>query len=180
MRNSFTQALCRFALAALMLLPGAATAQVREHEVKAAFLFKFPSFVEWSEKAFSTADSPLKIGVMAADEVLAELQNIASGRLMHGRSVIVRRVLEEEKVSDLHVLFVGRGASAVIPKLRQVPNLLVVSESDGALEQGSVINFVRSQGRVRFEVALDSAERHELRISSRMLAVARSVRPGKL
>lgn len=180
MRNPLTQAFCRLAAVALILLSGAASGQVREHEVKAAFLFKFPSFVEWSEKAFTAPGAPLKIGVMAADEVLAELQNMASGRLVQGRSLIVRRVLEEENVSDLHVLFVGRGASAVIPKLRQIPNLLVVSESDGALEQGSVINFVRSQGRVRFEVALDSAERHELRISSRMLAVARSVRPGKL
>lgn len=166
-------------LAAFVLFPGMAAGQIREHELKAAFLFKFPSFVEWPEKAFNASDAPLRIGVMAADEVLAELRNIVAGHQVQGRPIVVRRVLEEENVSDLHVLFVGREASAVLPRLRQVPNLLVVSESQDALEQGSVINFVRSQGRVRFEVALDSAERRELRISSRMLSVARYVRPGK-
>jgi hypothetical protein len=33
---------------------------------------------------------------------------------------------------------------------------------------------------VRFEVSLEGAERRSLRISSRMLAVAQNVRPGKL
>jgi hypothetical protein len=33
---------------------------------------------------------------------------------------------------------------------------------------------------VRFEVALDAAERRGLRISARMLAVAQHVQPGKL
>jgi len=55
----------------------------------------------------------------------------------------------------------------------------VVCEWDGALEQGAVVNFVPAEGRVRFEVALDAAERRGLRISSRMLAVALNVRGGK-
>lgn len=179
MNGAFRRILCCGFLATLALLPGIASGQIDEHQVKAAFLFKFPAFVEWPEKAFAASDAPLRIGVMAADQVLAELRNIVVGRQVQGRPIVVQRVQEEEKVSDLHMLFVGRQASAVIPRLRQVPNLLVVSESEDALELGSVINFVRSQGRVRFEIALDSAERHELRISSRMLSVARYVRPGK-
>jgi len=53
-----------------------------------------------------------------------------------------------------------------------------VTESDGALTQGSMINFVLVDRRVRFEVALDSAEKSGLKLSSRLLAVARQVRTG--
>ncbi|MGH7338017.1 MAG: YfiR family protein [Myxococcota bacterium] len=55
-----------------------------------------------------------------------------------------------------------------------------MSDAERGLDQGAVVNFVRSEGRVRFEVAVDAAEQRELRISSRMLAVASNVRPGKL
>jgi hypothetical protein len=58
--------------------------------------------------------------------------------------------------------------------------VLLVTEWPGALEQGSMINFLLSDGRVRFEVALDKADAGRLRISSRLLAVAVSVRGGRL
>jgi hypothetical protein len=55
----------------------------------------------------------------------------------------------------------------------------VVSESPGALNAGSAINLVvASDGRVRFEIALDAADRSGLRLSSRLLALAQTVRPG--
>jgi hypothetical protein len=53
-----------------------------------------------------------------------------------------------------------------------------VTESHGALAQGSMINFVLVDRRVRFEVALDAAEKNGLRLSSRLLAVAQQVRTG--
>ena len=39
------------------------------------------------------------------------------------------------------------------------------------------INLILVDGRVRFEVALDAAERSGLRLSSRLLALAHTVRP---
>ena len=41
-----------------------------------------------------------------------------------------------------------------------------------------MINFRVQDGNVRFDIALDTAERAGLRISSRLLAVAQSVRAG--
>ena len=54
----------------------------------------------------------------------------------------------------------------------------VVELLGGALNQGSMINFVIVDRRVRFEVALDSVERSGLKLSSRLLAVAQQVRTG--
>jgi hypothetical protein len=55
---------------------------------------------------------------------------------------------------------------------------LIVTETEGGLAQGSVINFVVVEGRVRFEISLESAEKRNLRLSSRLLAVAHAVRVG--
>ncbi|MDQ5848319.1 MAG: YfiR family protein [Pseudomonadota bacterium] len=169
----------RLLAALLLLVPLIAAGQALEHEIKAAFVFKFLSFVEWPAQAFARPETPISIGVLGAEEVYNELQEIVPGRVVQGRPVTVRRVREGESLNGLHVLYVGRGGAPVLAKLGQARNLLVITEWDGALDQGGIINFVHSEGRVRFEVALDTAERRGLHISSRMLAVAQNVRSAK-
>jgi hypothetical protein len=169
-------------LAAALLAP-AATAQTggSEVQIKAAFLYKFGGFVEWPAGAFASADSPFAIGVLGAGAVAAELERITAGRTVQDRPISLRRVRRGESSGGLHVLFVGREEAARLPEIlaaAQGEALLVVTESDNALAHGSVINFVAADEKVRFDVALPAAERGQLRISSRLLAVARKVLPG--
>ena len=53
--------------------------------------------------------------------------------------------------------------------------MLIVTESDDALQHGSIINFVIVDGQVRFEVSLDAARRRNIHLSSRLLSVAHTV-----
>lgn len=154
-----------------------AGAQAPEHELKAAFLFKFLSFVEWPQAPRPT-DTPLVIGVLGADEIAAQLELIVPGRSAQGREVTVRRMREGESAAGLHMLFIGREALRARAGDAKPPAsaLLTVCDWPGALDQGCVINFVRTGERIGFDVALDTAERRGLRISSRMLAVAQNVR----
>lgn len=161
-------------------MPLCAFGQALEHEVKAAYLFRFLAFVEWPQSSFLRPDSPIVIGVLGDEAVLEELRAIVPGRVVQGRPVAAVRLREDASLAGVHVLFVGREASAQLARLAPTRAILVVSDSERGLDQGAVVNFVRAEGRVRFEVAVDAAEQRELRISSRMLAVASSVRPGKL
>jgi hypothetical protein len=149
-----------------------------ETRVKAAFLYKFAGYVEWPAGTLNRRDSPIVFGVVGADELAAELTQLTDGRNVEGHPVSVRRVRDGAGLGGVHVLFIGRSESGTFAQLaRSVPKgTLLVTEAEGALEHGSVINFVVSDGRVRFEVALDAAERRGLRLSSRMLAVASAVR----
>jgi hypothetical protein len=76
------------------------------------------------------------------------------------------------------VLFIGQSDA---PRLAETlaaakgQALLTVTESDSAIAHGSMINFVAEDQRVRFDIAPASAERGQLKISSRLLAVARRV-----
>ena len=152
-----------------------------EHQVKAAFLYKFAGFVDWPAASFARPDAPLTIAVAGAETVAAELVQATTGRTVEGRTVTVKRVKSGESLAGVHILFVGKAESARLNQWVQSarPNaVLVVTESDGALAQGSVINFVIADRRVRFEVALDSAEKSKLKLSSRLLAVAQQVHTG--
>jgi hypothetical protein len=152
-----------------------------EQRVKAAFLYQFAGYVEWPPNAFAQAGTPVTIAVLGADALAAELSQVVAGRTIGGRTVSMRRVKPGESLAGVHILFIGRAESARLSQLAQAAQpraILTVTESDGALEQGSMINFVLVDRRVRFEVALDSAEKGGLKLSSRLLAVAQQVRTG--
>jgi hypothetical protein len=150
-----------------------------EYQVKAAFLYKFLGFVEWPNAIFSRADAPIVIGVLGAEPLAEELSRIVVSRTVSGRSVAVRRFGGGDPVVDVHVLFVSRANSARLPAILAATRgraLLTVSESDDArASEGSVINFVTVDDKVRFDVRLDRAEQAGLRISARLLSVARKV-----
>ena len=147
--------------------------------MKAAFLYKFAGYVDWPASAFAQPDSPFVIGILGAPEVAAELERLVPARSVSGRPVSLRRLKEGEGLRGVHLLFLGRSDSnlrAILPGAQQ-QSVLTVTESEQGLELGATINFVLLDDRIGFEVSLEVAERSGLKISSRMLAVARRVVP---
>ena len=167
-------------LAAMALVP--ALAQVdraaAETQIKAAFLYKFSGFVEWPPKAFARPDSPFTIGVIGADELATDLEQIVKGRTVLERAVVVRRMRRGESVAGIQMLFIGQAEGTRLAEILAIAkgqSVLTVTESENALSHGSMINFVFVDDKVRFDVALPQAERGALKISARLLAVARKV-----
>ena len=175
--------LLRLALTALLATSAIQTCHAQadpdaEYRVKAAFLYKFGSFVEWPSQAFARPDSPLAIGVIDADDLADELGRIVAGRSVNGRSIAVRKLHRGDSVAGLHILFIGRADAGrvadIVAGARGQP-LLTVTESEDGIEHGSSINFVVVDDKVRFDVALPSSDPGQIKISARLLAVARKV-----
>jgi hypothetical protein len=51
--------------------------------------------------------------------------------------------------------------------------------AEGALIHGSIINLTVSGDRVRFEVSLDAAAESQLKLNSRLLAVAQAIQESR-
>lgn len=174
--------------AAAVLLATAALAQSPpaqdEAKVKAGFLLRFAQFVAWPEEALPQPDTPLVVGLAGAEGIAGDLsQQAVTSRATLGRPVIVRTVKVGDDVSALHVLFVGMEERLRIAQYAGAirgEHILLVTESPGALDQGSMINFVVADRRVKFEIALDTAEKAGLVLSSRLLAVAIRVLKSEL
>ena len=156
----------------------AETDALLERRVKAAFLYQFIPYVEWPAPP-AAPDAPVVIAVVGSDDVVAEINGVIGGRTASGRPVTVRRWREADLQTGPSVVYVRREESGRLPAIAraaQATGTLVVSESETGLKQGSMINFQIAEGRVRFDVALPHVETAGLRISSRLLAVAREVR----
>jgi YfiR/HmsC-like len=158
----------------------AATSPALERRVKAAFLYKFLGYAEFPAGAFADAASPVTIGVVGADELAAELARIVGGRTVNNRPILVRVLRETELGAAVQLLFIGGHDSAKVGRLVRAAGgaLLIVTECEGGLQQGSTINFRIVDERVRFDVALDAAERNGIKLSSRLLTVANRVQKG--
>jgi hypothetical protein len=169
--------------AALALLAGVApaaqaqAAAARDSAVKAAFLYKFGSFVEWPAGSFKAPQEPLVIGVVGDDAVADDLEQLAAGRSVEGRPLKIRTLRDGEPPGPVHILFIGSmRPQRLRDLLAATPGpVLVVTQQEGALAAGSVINFAAEGGRVRFDASLASAEVRDLKLSARLLAVARNV-----
>lgn len=165
--------------------PGSALAQgvtqATEAEIKAAYLLRFMGFVEWPDAAFASPDAPLRMGVLDADQVATELTSMARGRLLGRRPIVPQRLRGEDSVNGLHALFVGRDSKSRLAGLVAGAGdqaLLTVAENGDTPVPGSAITFVVVDGKVRFDVVLPVAEQLHVKISSRLLPVARRVLSG--
>jgi hypothetical protein len=154
--------------------------EVAEWQVKAAYLYKFGSYVEWPDRTFTGPDSPLTIGVYGADTLADALVKIAAGHTVNGRSVNVRKLQNQDAIAGVNVLFIGgtnNERDAALLELAKNQPILTVTESEQALTLGSMINFVLVDGRVRFEASPKAAKQNNLTISARLLQAAYRVLP---
>lgn len=152
-----------------------------EYEVKAAFLYNFAKFVAWPSQAFPSSSSPLRICVFGQNPFGDSLRRIVQDKFISGRAISNEQVNSATQARACHILFMGRSEQArmqqALASVNDLP-VLTVGDSGDFLPLGGVINFVVEQDRVRFEISLAAAQRQRLKISSKLLAVARVVDAG--
>jgi hypothetical protein len=150
-------------------------------EVKAAYLFNFAKFVEWPGGE-SAAAGPLLLGVMGSDGVADALARIVRGKAIGGRALEVRRATSADNLARFHLLFVGTSQQPNLGEfLRRVDGsgVLTVSDIESFCRLGGTIGLVLEENRVKFEINLEPAERARLKVSSKLLNLARTVYPAR-
>jgi hypothetical protein len=162
--------------------PARAAEAYSEDAVIAAYLYRIAGYVDWPDEG--AGSEPFSIAVYGAPAIERELKRLMPGHLIHNHPVEVREMSgarDLNRPGRVQILFVGAGYGgtlhALLAALGSKPTL-VVSDEDGGLDEGSMLNFVTIDHRVRFEVSLTAADRSNLKISSELLAVAVRVRGG--
>ncbi len=169
-------ALAGLLFAAAITMQHAVAQPVPEDSVKAAFLYRFTDYVEWPAPALQSAQ--FTIAVLDDPGVAADLEHILTGRQVKGRTAQVKLIHHAKEAADAQVVFVGAGDAdahrRLIATLSGHPALIVTDENHG-LEEGSTVNFMLIDHKLRFEISLTAAARSGLKISSELLSVAARV-----
>lgn len=172
--------MCMFMLPNLYAAPADNTTNL-EHQVKAAYIYKFTSFVEWPDGIFANSTSPIVIGVAGEDGLFDALQRVVAGHTSNGHSINVRKLGPRDSVQGLHVLFLGQQNKALVSELLAACHgnaILTVTDAADTYALGSMVNFLMSEDKLRFEVALKPVGISRLKISARMLSAAFKVSPA--
>jgi hypothetical protein len=157
--------------------------QPSEYQLKAAFLFNFAKFVDWPEKTYSSPQSPFLLCVIgqdpfggALDEYLAmtmggrtvQVAHFPNATLLAGaRRCQITFVSASEKIHFRDVIENLKGAS-----------VLLVGDTDGFAAAGGTIEFTLEDNHIRFAINPDAAQRADLKVSSKLLALAKIVHDG--
>lgn len=173
--------LLRLAIA-LMLLSSSAHSQAgtaTEYQVKAAFLYNFAKFVEWPTEAFSQPSAPFHLCVFGDDPFEGELERIVREKTIGGRPLRVLQPKRADRARGCHILFVASSDRKKVRSLLEAlsgSTTLTVGDTSEFTRLGGMINFLVEGGRVRFEINPEAAQENRLRISAKLLSLARIAR----
>ena len=169
---------CLLFLGLLSTLSPAVQAQTgNEYQVKAAFLYNFAKFVDWPPEAFAGRSGKLVIGVIGEDPFGGALDQAINGKTIGGRSLVVHRLRWGQDLRSCHILFISSSERQRLPQIIQSlrgASVLTVGDMGQFNQQGGIINFVLEANKVGFEINSRGAHRARLRISSKLLALAKN------
>lgn len=172
------KSLLAVSIACLMLATPRVRAEAppREHQVKAAFIYNFVQFTQWPAKGFEKSDSPIVIGVMGQTLVKDALAQLIKDKTVQGRPLQLKALENAASTQGCHVLFVGsehRGQLVEILEKAAHQGMLTVGDVEPFTRAGGMIRLFLEEKKVRFEIRPKMAERAGLKISSKLLKLAR-------
>jgi hypothetical protein len=146
--------------------------------VKAAFLYNFVTFTEWPALP---PDAPMVACVVGDDGVAAALSEIVRIRTVDKHRLVLGPSEDRATWGTCHLLFISdsemRRSANALAAITTLP-VLTVSDSKGFAEAGGVIELYANAGRLHFAINVDAAQRSGLRLSSKLLSLAKVIGPN--
>jgi hypothetical protein len=149
-----------------------------EYQLKAAFLFNFAKFIDWPPTSFASPQSPFVVCILGVDPFGHAIDEVLKGKTIENRPVTIERLKSAAQVRQCHMVFVTQSESFHLAEIIQALHgscVLLVGEADGFAEAGGAIQFALEDNHVRFLINPDAAARAGLRVSSKLLSLARVV-----
>lgn len=158
--------------------PGSPAQAIDEYQLKAGFVSSFASFVQWPPEAFRDARDPIRICVLGRNPFGTSLEVLTQGKVVDGRKLAVRQIADSRDAAGCHLLFVSASEHLRIRAILNslgTQSIFSIGDTGDFVAEGGIANLRTENGRVRIDINAESARERHLRISSRLLQLARAV-----
>lgn len=141
---------------------------------KAAYLYSFTKLVDWPEPY---KEGDFVIGVLDGGSSLMEHLNQKYGaKTVGSQEIHIKNFQRTKGIDKCHILFIPEDKNAQAETiLNSKRSTLIVTEKEGALDKGAVINFVVKDQKLEYELSTSNAERKDLIIGSQLKDLALKV-----
>ena len=151
----------------------------KESILKAALLYNFTKFVTWPERSEEEGSTDtLVVCVLGGQEIQQAMKSI-EGQMVEARSIVVQQILDPENLPWCDVAYFAKTEDAPLEASIDYPRsdkpILTVSDHPGFALAGGVIEIIREDNKLAFDVNLTSARYKSLPLSSRLLSLARNI-----
>ncbi|QNN24105.1 YfiR family protein [Planctomycetales bacterium ZRK34] len=176
-------------LATFSMSAGDSVDQEKLLQVKAAYLINFARFTTWPDVKFESDHAPLIIGLFESDPIKPIIARMIKGREVAGHPLKIMRLKLppsasgtshqkefEKQLKSCHLIYVSNmhnhAARQLIKSVKHAA-VLTIGEGESFVRQGGMLSFLVEAGRVLFYANPDAIESSDLRVSSKVLKLAR-------
>lgn len=149
-----------------------------EYQVKAAYLFNLLKFVEWPDNPVVDPHAKWVIGIIGSTPIGDELTRLIEGKNVLGRELEVKKFQAADNPRDCNILFVSESEQKRLPSILAAlrgSSVLTVGDMDHFIGEGGMVQFVVEDARVRIAIDVGATSRASLKVSSKLLSLARLV-----
>jgi hypothetical protein len=153
-----------------------------EYQVKSVYVFNLTRFVEWPESTFEPARCPFIVGVIGENPFGQSLEETLRRENVRGHPLVIQLLKSGDLPGNCQILFICRSEAKNLESLlKQVEGraILTVSDLDGCAARGVMVNLPVVQGSVKIEINRAQAELSQLKMSSKLLSLAKIVETEK-
>jgi hypothetical protein len=160
-------------LASLFIVT-AAYMQTTIPKAQTLFIYNFSRLIEWPVN-YRTGN--FVIGVLGTTEVAAELEAYTKGKRVGTQNIEIIKYKAPTEVQNCHILFVPYARTKQINEVIASmggKSTLIITEKNGALNEGSAINFIIVQDKMKFELKPENANKYGIKFSSKLTEMSLS------
>jgi len=151
-----------------LLFASVAYMQTTIPKAQTLFIYNFSRLIEWPANYRS---GPFVIGVLGAVEITNELELYTKGKKVGTQDINIVRYKTAKDITTCHILFIPFDKTKQMPEILGTLNgksTLIITEKNGALEDGSAINFVINEDKLKFELKTENATKLGIKFSSKL------------
>jgi len=160
-----------FFLLPLLLALTANSACGQMQKFKALFLFNFAKNIEWPSHAI---DNNIVVTIVGDDKLEEELNELAEVQKVGNHQLVVETATSIDEISNSHMVFLSSSKSSLMPMLvsyqKDSPTLLI-GDKQGLCSQGAGISFLKSGGKLNFEICPGNIEDQGLKLAQKLVSL---------
>lgn len=151
---------------------------VTEYDLKATFLASVLQFVKWPAASFPDAGAPFELGILGTDPFGAAVEAAVRGLVISGHSVVVKRARAAGALAGCEAVFIcpsEAGRLASILGAFEGSSTLTVSDISKSAQGGVMVELPLDGAKVVIEINAAEAAQARLKLSSKLLKLARKI-----
>ncbi len=156
----------------IFLLAATFSSHAQIEKMQAAFVYNFTLLVSWPA-SYQAGD--FTIAVLGNSPINKELEEMAKQKKAGSQTIVIKKVNSADEIGKAQIVYVPDAQKSKISDVVAKTNgssTLVVTESDGAIDKGAIINFTLVQEKLRFELSESKASARNLKLAANLVKLA--------